>query len=61
MGQKKQKAFTSPREIIETYFPDYSRQKGRVPADGYCSPRPDLAGKLAEEFAASLRKKPDQR
>ena len=57
MSRKKQKTFTSPREIIETYFPDYSRQKVEVVADGYRSCRPDLVGKLAERFAASLRRK----
>ena len=60
MSRRRERTFASPREVVETYFPDYSRQKKSVQADRYSPPHPDSSGKLAEEFAASLRKKTDR-
>jgi hypothetical protein len=57
MSRREEKAFNSAKEIIQTYFPSYSREKDMTQADRDHSPYPDLGGKLAEEFAANLRKK----
>lgn len=57
MQRRKQKVFASPREVFETYFPKYLREENGVqPENGY-SPSCDVVGKLADDFAATLRKK----
>jgi hypothetical protein len=60
MSQKRQRVFTSPREVFQTYFPKSTAKEDSARGEGYDSHRRDLVGKLAEDFAASLRKKARQ-
>lgn len=60
MSQKKQKVFASPREVFRTYFPKNTAKEGGPQNESCDSRRHDLVGKLAEDFAANLRKKSRQ-
>jgi hypothetical protein len=58
MGQNKEKAFASPREVFRTYFPSRMNEREGVSGGESAMSSRDLGvEELAEEFAASLNKK----
>lgn len=58
MNPKKQKEFTSPRDVFEACFPDSADQNSTRERGAYGNPPSDVAERLAERFAASIAKKP---
>ena len=57
MNPKKQKEFTSPRDVFEACFPNSADQNRTCERGAYTNPPSEVADRLAQRFAASIAKK----
>lgn len=56
MVTKKEKTFTSAKEVIQTYFPMQTKEKAVDRLEGYGSKAKDFIEKLTNDFETDLKK-----
>jgi hypothetical protein len=56
MTSKKERSFTSVKEIIQKYFPKQTEEKAVDWPEGYGSKAEDFIERLANDFGMNLRK-----